>query len=98
MISIKSSAKEDLRRGYRFYEKQREGLGSYFIDSLFADIDSLLIYAGIHPVVQGYHRLLARRFPYAIYYRIFTSEICVVAILDCRKNPEFQKRRLPESV
>lgn len=32
-----------------FSEKQGEGLGEYFFNSLFSDIDSLLIYAGIRP-------------------------------------------------
>jgi hypothetical protein len=43
-IKILPSALEDLRRGWRFYEKQQEGLGDYFQDSLFSDIDSLQIY------------------------------------------------------
>jgi hypothetical protein len=42
----------DLSEGRLFYEKQGEGLGEYFFDSLFSDIDSLTLYAGIHPVGQ----------------------------------------------
>ena len=42
------SAKEDLIDGYHFYEEQAPGLGTYFFDSLFSDIDSLALYAGIH--------------------------------------------------
>jgi hypothetical protein len=30
----------------QFYERQETGLGWYFLDSLFSDIDSLLLYAG----------------------------------------------------
>ena len=33
---------------YRFYERQAEGVGAYFLDSLYSDIDSLLISAGNH--------------------------------------------------
>jgi hypothetical protein len=56
--------------GRTFYGEQGEGLGAYFLDSVFADIDSLTLYGGIHTKVFGYHRLLARRFPYAVYYRM----------------------------
>ncbi len=49
-ILILESASRDLTDGYWFYEKQSEGLGSYFLDSIFSDIESLRIYAGIHPV------------------------------------------------
>jgi hypothetical protein len=52
-IELLDDAKDDLMDGFRFYEKQSPGLGSYFLDSLFADIDSLLLYAGIHRVVFG---------------------------------------------
>jgi hypothetical protein len=44
-IKILPLANEDLLNGYYFYEQQKEGLGHYFLDSLFSDIDSLLIYA-----------------------------------------------------
>ena len=58
-IKILSSASQDLIDGYWFYEKQAEGLGTYFLDSLFSDIDSLIINAGIHPLHFGkYHRML----------------------------------------
>ena len=48
-IEILSSAMSDLMEGRQFYEGQGKGLGEYFFDSLFSDIDSLTLYAGIHP-------------------------------------------------
>jgi hypothetical protein len=70
-IRILSSAIQDLREGYEFYEKQAEGIGAYFMDSLFSDIDSLILNAGVHPIYfGGYHRMLSKRFPFAIYYKV----------------------------
>jgi hypothetical protein len=46
-IEILAQAQEDLIQGFRFYESQEPGLGAYFLDCLFSDIDSLLVYAGI---------------------------------------------------
>lgn len=66
-VFIQPSALADLGVGFRFYEKQQAGLGSYFIDSLYSDIDSLLLYAGIHAEHFGKYRLLSERFPYAVY-------------------------------
>jgi len=40
-IRILSPAERDLEEGYHFYESQSPGLGSYFLDSLYPDIDSL---------------------------------------------------------
>ena len=58
-VRILASAYNDLAAGRAFYEIQGKGLGDYFIDSVFSDIDSLTLYGGIHPKVMGYHRLLA---------------------------------------
>ena len=69
-IQVLRSAMEDLAAGRRFYDRQETGVGDYFFDSLFTEIDSLALYGGIHSVHFGFYRMLARRFPYAIYYKI----------------------------
>lgn len=86
-IEILDIAMGDLRDGQRFYEQQQEGLGAYFLDSLFSDIDALLLYACIHQQFSGYHRALSKRFPYAIYYRVSGETIQVWRVLDCRQKP-----------
>jgi len=70
-ICLTQSAEADLLTGFMFYERQQAGLGAYFLDSLYADIDSLMLYAGVHPKPTGrFHRILAKRFPFAIYYDV----------------------------
>ena len=94
-IKILSSAMDDLYEARLFYEKQGEGLGDYFFDSIFSDIDSLALYGGIHGKVYGYHRLLSKRFPYAVYYTVEDSEVVVVQrVLDLRQNPKKIRRAL----
>jgi len=94
-VKILPSAENDLINGYNFYENQGTGLGSYFLDSLYSDIDSLRIYAGVHSKHFGsYNRMLSKRFPYAIYYRIEDNLAVVYAILDCRRRPSGIRKRL----
>jgi plasmid stabilization system protein ParE len=93
-IRILSSAIEDLYVGRLFYEKQAEGLGEYFFDSLFSDIDSLVLYAGIHPKVFNFYRLLSKRFPYAVYYKIEDDLVVIWRILDLRRHPDRLRREL----
>jgi hypothetical protein len=93
-LKILSATEKDLEDGYRFYELRSPGLGSYFLDSLYSDIDSLAFFAGIHQVVFGYHRLLSKRFPFAVYYRISDSEAVIIAVLDCRRSPSWIRERL----
>lgn len=87
-IQVLRPAIEDLAAGRKFYDRQEAGVGDYFFDSLFAEIDSLTLYGGIHSVHFGFHRLLAKRFPYAIYYKIIDNKAVVFRILDCRRNPK----------
>jgi hypothetical protein len=93
-VQILDEAQRDLVEGHRFYESQGEGLGDFFLDSLFSDIDSLQLYAGIHPVYFGYNRLLSKRFPFAVYYRVENEVVRVYAVLDCRREPSWTRSRL----
>ena len=93
-VQILDEAQRDLVEGSRFYESQGEGLGDYFLNSLFSDIDSLQLYAGVHPVYFGYNRLLSKRFPFAIYYRVENEMVRVYAVLDCRREPSWTRTRL----
>lgn len=96
-IRVLNSAKEDLYNGRLFYEKQAEGIGKYFFDSLFSDIDSLVLYAGIHLKVFGFYRLLSKRFPFAIYYTLEKNWIVVYRVLDLRRNPTLLHEALDKS-
>jgi len=93
-LQVLDEAAQDLIDGFRFYEAQSEGLGEHFLDSLFSDIESLQQYAGVHAVHFGYHRLLAKRFPFAIYYRVENKVVRIHAVLDCRRDPARIRDRL----
>ena len=93
-IKILPSAINDLADGWRFYGQQNPGLGNYFGDSLFSDIDSLALYGGIHRQTSGYFVLLAKRFPYAIYYRMQEDIAIVWRVLDCRRDPRWIRTQL----
>jgi hypothetical protein len=81
-IKILSSASQDLIDGYYFYEKQ-------------SDIDSLVINASIHPAhFEKYQRLLSRRFPFSVYYRVEKKTVNIYAVLDCRRNPAWIRKKL----
>ena len=96
-IRLLETARDDLREGWTFYEKNAPGLGDHFLDCIQADVRSLKIYAGIHEMSEGFHRMLAKRFPFAVYYLIENENIDVYAILDCRRDPGWIVKRLDSS-
>jgi hypothetical protein len=84
----------DLRQGKLFYDHNQEGIGDYFFDSIIADIESLRLYGGIHGKQFGLYRMLAKRFPFAIYYDVSETAIIVIAVLDLRRNPTWLRKQL----
>jgi len=93
-IQILTPAKTDISNGADFYEKQSKGLGKYFLNTIFSDIESLRIFCGVHIKIENYFRLLSKRFPYAIYYKYNNDTIYIYAILDTRSNPTYIIERL----
>ncbi len=91
VVTLKEVA-DDLSDGKDFYDQIEAGVGDYFWDSIVVDIESLIIYAGIHNEKYGLHRMLAKRFPYAIYYEIKDEIAYVVAALPMRRDPAWIKK------
>jgi len=96
-IRVLDLAERDLQAGFFFYEAQQPGVGDYFLDSMYSEIESLLLYAGIHKPVFGYHRQLCRRFPHAIYYNVDGDKIAIWRVLDLRRDPTWIADQLRSS-
>ncbi len=93
-VLVLEEAANDLAQGIDFYEEQKSGLGAYFFDSLISDIESLEISGGVHAIHFGFHRMLSKRFPFAIYYNLQSNTAQVVAVLDMRRNPAWTRGQL----
>lgn len=95
-VVILREVADDLNGGKAFYDRREPGVGDYFWDSLFADIESLIIYAGVHSKSHGLYRMLAKRFPYGIYYEVADDVAYVVAVLPMRRRPAWIERKLKD--
>ena len=93
-VILLEEAVEDLEIGREFYDDQDEGVGAYFVTSLLSDIASLHLYSGVHPIHFGFHRLLSKRFPFAVYYELVEEGSRVIAVLDMRQDPRGIRRSL----
>ena len=58
-VVILEDAAEDLESGAQFYEACATGVGDYFLDSILSDLDSLVLYGGLHRMHFGFHRMLS---------------------------------------
>ncbi len=96
-IEIHEDALSDLKKSYWFYENQQTGLGDYFLDTVYSEIESLVVFAGIHRKIYGVYRLLVRKFPFAVYYDTTGGRVDVWSILDCRRDPKWIKTKIIRS-
>ena len=94
IVVVLEDAAADLEAGRRFYEMRKAGIGEYFIESLLSDLESLVLYAGIHHVHFGFYRMLSKRFPFGIYYEVNGDIAQVYAILDMRRAPLWLRSEL----
>ena len=93
-IKISAGAETDIADGCDFYHDIDPNLAIYFFDSISADIDSLLLCAGVHAKVDGWHYTFASRFPFVIWYGLKDNAIIVYAVLDARRDPDQNARAL----
>lgn len=93
-VVVLADAAEDLEAAREFYDTVEAGVGAYCLDSLLADLEHLGLFTGIHPLHFEFYRMLAKRFPFGIYYREHGAETQVFAILDLRRNPNWIRKEL----
>jgi len=82
-----SAAAADLIAAHDWYELRSPGLGKDFVRR----VDTAILHLARHPelfptVHRGLRRVLVRRFPYAVFYRIDPDAIRLVAVLHCRMD------------
>lgn len=97
-LEILDQAEADLIEGFHFYETHQTGVGDYFLANLYADIESLRLQGGIHlKPYKNYHRLLSKRFPFAVFYTVQDNTAFIHAIVDCRRDPAWLRQRLDKT-
>ena len=91
-VIILDPAKDDLAEGFWFYESKEEGLGHYFLDTIYSEIDTLEKNAGIHPMYDPpYYLMISNRFPFSIYYCIENGDVRIEAVIDQRRRPRMDQ-------
>ena len=88
-VVVRPAAAADIEDAYHWYESQQPGLGEDFLAALRTVRDRLLEHPEAHPVLHRKTRraLIQRRFPYAVFYRIYGDTIVVVACMHAKRDP-----------
>jgi len=87
-IRFRSEAASDVALARAWYDAQRSGLGDEFVEALEHLIDLISDLPEAFPeIAVGLRRALLGRFPYAVYYRMDSDLIDVIACLHTRRSP-----------
>ena len=93
-LVIRPAAEADMAGAYRWYEKQRPGLGEEFLlaaEAIFAQLERNP--RAFPPIHKQIHRALLRRFPYGVFFLIDGEKIAILAVMHVRRDPRAWKRR-----
>ena len=91
---LRPAAAADVEGAYRWYEDQRAGLGEEFLAAVQAGLEMVAAHPLAAPVVhRDTRRLLLRRFPYGVFYRLVKDEIVVVGCLHAKRHPRVWRGR-----
>jgi len=94
-LIIAPEAEQDISDAYAWYEERRIGLGEEFLSCLDASIQAILRRPEMYPeVFENYRRILARRFPYSIFYAYSRTTITVYAVFHNSRDPQKWRERL----
>ncbi|MEY4705495.1 MAG: hypothetical protein RL042_1700 [Nitrospirota bacterium] len=84
----------DIQAAALWYEDQRSGLGSRFLDELDLVFGRIVDNPRQFPRVDGnVHRAILRHFPYGVYFLAESEDINVLAVLHLHREPDMWKSR-----
>lgn len=88
ILRLREEADRDLATAASWYEQQRDGLGHDFLDEALSAFQSIAEQPLTYPVVRrNTRRALIPRFPFAIYFRVESSHILVIAVMHGSRHP-----------
>jgi len=94
-IVVSEMAYEDAIVIFDWYEDKLPGLGDRFINELgIAKNDLLNNPLAFAKWNKSIRRMVMRKFPYKLFYKVYDSEIVILAIIHARRSNRFLKRRL----
>ncbi|HYR43957.1 MAG TPA: type II toxin-antitoxin system RelE/ParE family toxin [Terriglobia bacterium] len=93
-VVIRPAAAEEIETAYRWYEKEREGLGSEFLEALEKVVKTIAENPERFPTIRkNIRRAVLHRFPYSILYRIVSGHVVVIACFHGKRNPRVWRSR-----
>lgn len=93
-VAFHLEAEAELVAAAKFYEVRSPGLGFELIAEITQATHALAAYPRVgRRFSRRLRRVLVRRFPFSLLYRIESDEVLIVAVAHVRRRPGFWRRR-----
>jgi plasmid stabilization system protein ParE len=94
-VGFHPDAKREMREAADFYDLERSGLGTEFLDAVEETMRRLIEHPELSPVVLGrVRKCMIPRFPYSIVYSSRAGGIFVSAVAHNSRRPFYWQDRL----
>lgn len=94
-VTVRRAAELDIAAAQVWYDGQRPGLGTEFHSEITQTFAILAETPLIYPVLyRDVRRALIHRFPYLLWYRVYGSNVTVLACTHARQDPQKATKRL----
>ena len=93
-LVVRKEAKQDLREAVDWYERQREGLGQSFLDSVEEVLERILRHPTLYACFYRNVRIATvKKFPYLVCYILKENDISVIAVIHGHRDPSTWQSR-----
>ncbi|MCW5604119.1 MAG: type II toxin-antitoxin system RelE/ParE family toxin [Burkholderiales bacterium] len=93
-VVFRRAAKSEFEDAAAWYGERGAGLGEEFVHEIEIAIAGAAVTPQRYPVVFGdIRRAVARRFPFAVYFRVRSDALVVLAVFHGRRNPTIWQRQ-----
>ena len=94
IVHFRPDAETDVADAAAWYENQRKGLGTEFLDEILATCSSISENPKMYPVLhRETRRAIIHKFPFSIFYRIENGLVSIVAVMHGSRDPDKWKKR-----
>ncbi|MEP6716841.1 MAG: type II toxin-antitoxin system RelE/ParE family toxin [Terriglobia bacterium] len=92
-VRLTKLALSDVKKAAAWYESQKEGLGSAFVDRVSEAVENIAQNPlGYEKRINDVRMAVVPKFPFGLWFRI-VDEAIVIGCLDQRRNPVLAKER-----
>jgi len=94
-IRLRPEVEGDLLEAANWYEQQRIGLGTDFLNAVAVTLSRISAFPSAYPTVyKSTRRALLPRFPFGVFYHVEDERVVVIAILHGSRHPRNWRSRL----